>query len=124
SAAEVAEGRRICRGDAHPLKQQLAGLSLVDRLGEEPVGADEMSALLLNICRVLDGIHQRGLDHLDLTPRNIRVPQDGSVEIEALPARPPNATLMMAEPKYAAPEMLLSHGVTDAAVHVQSDIYV
>jgi formylglycine-generating enzyme required for sulfatase activity/tRNA A-37 threonylcarbamoyl transferase component Bud32 len=123
-AAGIAEECRLRRGDVHPLKHQMAGAVLADRIGGPPLDAGEMAALLLTICRVLRGIHDAGLAHPDLAPRNIRIMGDGDVNIETFPAPPPDATLMVTEPKYAAPEMLLTHTATDGAVHLRSDIYV
>jgi sulfatase modifying factor 1 len=69
-------------------------------------------------------IHGAGLGHPDLAPCNIRLTGQKQVEIETLPAPPPNATLMISEPRYAAPEMLLTHMTTDGSTHLGSDIYV
>jgi formylglycine-generating enzyme required for sulfatase activity/serine/threonine protein kinase len=124
SAAEIAEECHVHLGEARPFKSQVARSVLADRMGEQPLDVSEVSALLLTICRVLSGIHDAGLDHPDLAPRNIRLSDGVDVEIESLPARPKGATLMMTEPKYAAPELLLTHITTDGAVHLLSDIYV
>jgi formylglycine-generating enzyme required for sulfatase activity/serine/threonine protein kinase len=123
---EVTEECRLLRDrvDDGPLKTRISGPVLADRMGEQPFDATEMSSLLLAICRSLRGIHDAGLAHPDLTPRNIRLKGDGTVEIQSFPAPPPNATLMITEPKYAAPEMLLTHMSADGAAHVRSDIYV
>ncbi len=125
TAAEIAKGCRLLRSrtDAHPSKCHMTPV-LADRIGEQPLDASEMSALLLTTCRVLRGIHDAGLAHQDLAPRNIRVSGDGQVEIESFPAPPPSATLVLTEPKYAAPEMLLTHTTTDGSAHLRSDIYV
>jgi formylglycine-generating enzyme required for sulfatase activity/tRNA A-37 threonylcarbamoyl transferase component Bud32 len=125
-AAQIAEECQPLRGaDAGPSEPQLTPV-LADRIGEEPLDVTELSALLLKICRVLRDIHDAGLAHPDLSPRNIRLAGDSGddVDIQAFPAPPPNATLRMTEPKYAAPEMLLTHTTTDERVHFRSDIYV
>jgi formylglycine-generating enzyme required for sulfatase activity/serine/threonine protein kinase len=113
SATEVAEQCRLHRG----------GL-LADRMGEEPLDPGEVLAVLLEVCRVLRKIHDAGLAHPDLSPRNIRLSGGTRVEIESLPAPPPNATLIVSEPKYAAPEVLLTHAASDGITHLRSDIYV
>ncbi|HEY1337913.1 MAG TPA: SUMF1/EgtB/PvdO family nonheme iron enzyme [Bryobacteraceae bacterium] len=125
NAAELAEECRLVRAaNASPLQRQMAGPVLADRIGAQPLDASEMSGLLLAICRVLSGIHEAGMAHPDLAPRNIGIPEDGQVNIETFPSPPPNSTLMVTEPKYAAPEMLLTHTTRGGAVHVRSDIYV
>jgi formylglycine-generating enzyme required for sulfatase activity/tRNA A-37 threonylcarbamoyl transferase component Bud32 len=124
SAAEIAGECRRRRGDLHPLKQQMAGPVLSDRMGEQPVAAGEVLALLLGICGVLRNIHDAGLSHPDLAPPNIRVSADGKVDIDTLPAATPNATLIVIEPKYTAPEVLLTHTTTDGTAHIRTDIYV
>jgi formylglycine-generating enzyme required for sulfatase activity/serine/threonine protein kinase len=125
SAAEILEQCRRLRGEtASPIERQMAGPALADRMGGQPLDVSEMSGLLLTICRVLGAIHEGDLAHSDLAPRNIGLPGGGQVNIATFPAPPPNATLMMTEPKYAAPEMLLTHTTSGGAVHTRSDIYV
>lgn len=126
SAGEIAEEcRQFCSGsDGRPPEFQTQGPMLADRIRELPLDVSEVSSLLLAICRVLAAIHDAGLAHAELSPRNIRFTANGDVEIHTFPAPPPNATLMMTEPKYAAPETLLSHTSAEGAAHLRSDIYV
>ena len=92
-------------------------------LGEELLDPGDTAALLLTICRALRSIHEAGLAHAALSPGNIRLAEEDGVEIETFPAPPPDATLMVTEPKYAAPELLLTLTAMDGAAHVRSDLY-
>jgi formylglycine-generating enzyme required for sulfatase activity len=98
--------------------------TLADRIAGAPLEISEVLSLLLAICGSLREIHNTGLAHANLTPRNIGLPGEGRVEIETFPAPPPNATVMMTEPKYAAPEQLLTQATMGGTAHTQSDIYV
>jgi len=123
-AESIARECRTLRGSRESSKPALSGKSLAEWIGEQPAEPGEMSALLLDICRALRDVHAAGLAHPDLAPQNIRLAEDGRASIESFPAPPPNATLRMTEPKYAAPEMLLSQAATDETAHVATDIYV
>jgi serine/threonine protein kinase len=125
SALKIAEQCRALRGrDSVLVKREKPGRTLADRIGTSPLASTEVSDLLLAICHTLDGIHTAGLAHSDLTPKNIYVLPDGHPYIDNFPTPPPNATLAMTEPKYVAPEILLSSIGTDDAGHPRSDIYV
>jgi serine/threonine protein kinase/formylglycine-generating enzyme required for sulfatase activity len=123
-AESIARECRALRGDRPSSEPRLPGKSLAERIGAEPADVGEISTLLLHICGALRGIHEGGLAHPDLAPQNIRLTEDGRASIESFPAPPPNATLRMTEPKYAAPEMLLSQAATDETTHLATDIYV
>jgi serine/threonine protein kinase/formylglycine-generating enzyme required for sulfatase activity len=125
AASDIAEQCRVLRGrnDASP-KCGSPRKALVDRISASPLEAGEVSHLLMAICRILERIHSAGLAHPDLAPKNIYLSPDGHPHIESFPAPPPNATLAMTEPKYVAPEMLLTSSTTEEAGHLRSDIYV
>jgi formylglycine-generating enzyme required for sulfatase activity len=97
---------------------------LADLIGEQPADAGRVSVVLREICAALREIHDAGMAHPELSPRDIRLLENGRAGIASLPAPPPNATLMVTEPKYAAPEVLLAHTADDGAMHLKGDIYV
>lgn len=116
-AAGIAEE---CRGG----RREAELPSLAARIGGVPLDISETVALLLAICRDVKCIHDAGKAHPELSPRNIRFTCGGEVSIDSYPAPPANATLLLTEPKYAAPEMLLTHTTAGGVVHIRSDIYV
>jgi serine/threonine protein kinase len=124
TALQIAEGCRALLGRKNvPAKREITGKPLADRISSSPLTSTEVSDLLLAICHTLNGIHGAGLAHSDLTPKNIHILPDGHPHIESFPTAPPNATLAMTEPKYVAPETLLSSNATEVG-HPRSDIYV
>jgi formylglycine-generating enzyme len=125
-AASIARECRLLRrrDEPPPCKAEIRGPVLADCISAAPADVGEVSTLVLAICRTLREIHDAGLAHPDLAPQNIRLAENGQASIESFPAPLPNATLRMTEPKYAAPEMLLSHTIPNETVHLATDIYV
>src|SRR5262249_35574953 len=125
AALEVAEQCRALRGrDSVLAKRDIPGQSLAARIGAAPLASTDVTELLRAICHTLDGIHTAGLAHPDLAPNNVYLLPDGHPHIESFPTPPPNATPALTEPKYVAPEILLSSTGTEEGGHPQGDIYV
>jgi serine/threonine protein kinase len=97
---------------------------LAEWIGAGRLELRALAGLLLSLCDCLRKIHASGLAHVDLTPRNVRIGRDGEVEIDSFPAPPPNATLIIAEPKYTAPELLVAQAGADDVAHLRCDAYV
>jgi formylglycine-generating enzyme len=125
TALEIADQcRELRRPDSVLAKREIPGKPLADRIGTTPLASAEVSDLLLGLCHTLDGIHTAGLAHPDLAPKNIYILPDGHPYINSFPTPPPNATLAMTEPKYVAPEILLSSTAAEDTEHPRCDIYV
>ena len=125
TALKIAEqcGELRCL-DSVLAKREIPGKPLADRIGTTPLASTEVSDLLLGMCHTLDGIHTAGLAHPELAPKNIYILPDGHPHIDSFPAPPANATLAMTEPRYVAPEMLLSSTATEDTGHPRCDMYV
>jgi serine/threonine protein kinase len=87
---------------------------------------EEMTKLFARIARALIGFHASGREHAELAPSNIRVSGEGvEFETRANAATPSGqATLLISDAKYTAPELVLARRAPDQAAHVCGDIYV
>jgi serine/threonine-protein kinase len=96
---------------------------LASLIRDDPADPDQMVPLLLKIVRRLGEMHEAGTSHRELSPANIGLSADG-IEIESQPAAPAHATLLIADPKYAPPELFLAQTIPDSSGHVAGDVYV
>ena len=106
-----------------PVQVQSGAIRLEYLMPDTPGNPDELVPLFLNLVRRLREVHSAGLFHHELSPKNIRVNGE-SVELDTFPPPPANATLLIADAKYTAPELFVSQTVLDNAGHIRSDIYV
>jgi serine/threonine protein kinase len=91
---------------------------------DQPQDPETLVPVFLNIIKRLRGIHALGQSHSELSPRKIWIRDGATVEIEAEPPSAPNATLIISEPKYTAPEFCLAQTAPDESAHICGDIYV
>jgi serine/threonine-protein kinase len=104
----------------------IRGRTLQDILEERGVlGADEAAIIGRDLCRALAAIHQAGLIHRDIKPRNVMRQEGGAIvlvdmgtcgELDSLGSS--QEASFAGTPLYMAPEALL-HGRTS----VRSDVY-
>jgi formylglycine-generating enzyme required for sulfatase activity len=94
--------------------------TLRQQTGSEP---GEVIPVFAALIRRLREIHAADLSHPELSPRNIRL-NGQSVDIDTFPRPAAQATVLVADAKYTAPELLITQTVPDQAAHVCADIYV
>ncbi len=76
------------------------GGSLDDLLADGPIGDDDVIHLLRPVAAALDALHQAGVAHLDVSPRNLLLAAAGPVLID--PAPPGGGTPGYTDPAVAA----------------------
>jgi len=120
NADQVAD---LCRR-LHPHSAGRPGVdTLAHRIGAQASPFREVLQWLLSVCTTLRRIHDEGSIHVDLTPSNIHFKEAGRLDIETVPVRRSETTLVVTDPKYAAPELLLAQTTMSRAAHEQSDVY-
>ncbi|HWR50347.1 MAG TPA: SUMF1/EgtB/PvdO family nonheme iron enzyme, partial [Bryobacteraceae bacterium] len=122
SAAALSEACSVLRQPAPA--QHAAARTMTSLLKDDPQDPSAVVPLILAICPVLRGIHERGRAHRDPAPDNIILTDAGGVDMPSSDPPPPNATMMVEDPKYTAPELLLSRLTAGGTAHVLADIYV
>jgi serine/threonine protein kinase len=88
--------------------------------------AGQMAALFARIVRALMEQHESGQVHAELSPKKIRL-RGESIAIEnacEAPAPSSQSTLLIADARYAAPELIMARSAPDQTTHVRGDIYV
>lgn len=79
--------------------------------------------LFLKVIARLQDMHAAGQPHSELAPQKIWLDGD-RIEIEQSLPVTGKGTLLIAEPRYSAPELLLALTTPDSASHEAADIYV
>lgn len=88
---------------------------------------DDMAALFTRIVRTLINFHASGQEHAELAPGNIRVNGEGvefKTSAAAISPSSGQATLLISDAKYTAPEVILARKTPDQAAHACGDVYV
>jgi serine/threonine protein kinase len=101
--------------------------SLAALRSESGLPAQELLPVFQNIVRTLIESHASGPAHAELSPDNILV-NGSTVEFHAGAQRPSASggqpTLLIADAKYTAPELILAQRAPDPAAHERGDVYV
>ena len=119
------------RDTAYMVLEQVAGSTLRDELGGEPLPLDVVRVLLVGIARSLDEAHRQGILHRDVKPENILVtgPEgtwhatliDFGIATTVAGARVAGAPeSIIGTPTYMAPELCAAGGTSASP---QSDVY-
>ena len=128
--AKVFDGGVTEEGLPYFVMERVEGEALTDYCDARDLGVRERVALMRAVCQVVHYVHQRGVIHRDLKPRNILVTPEGQVKlldfgIAKLSDPPPGGaedetvTAMRAmTPLYASPEQVRGGPIGPA-----SDVY-
>jgi serine/threonine protein kinase len=94
---------------------------------ESAADPQEMTPLFALIVRALIRLHNTGRNHPELSPQNIWVNGE-SIVIENSSrisgTSPSQSTLLIADARYTAPELIMARSAPDQAAHACGDIYV
>jgi eukaryotic-like serine/threonine-protein kinase len=107
-------------GVPHLVRPFVAGRTLTELLGEGPLAADRVAALVRAFAAALSPLHSRGIAHGELHPNNVIETEDGRIVLVdgvepfcgAADAGDPQAAL---EALYAAPEVVRGAHATPRA---------
>ncbi len=121
SAKEVIHAMAQVREQIAAMPIRRPATTLISDQFQDP---EKLVPVFLSIIKRLRGIHESGQSHSELSPRKIWITEGASVEIDAEMPSSPNATLIISEPKYTAPEFCLAQTVPDEDAHICGDIYV
>ncbi|MGM9487391.1 protein kinase domain-containing protein [Ideonella sp. YS5] len=128
--AKVFDGGVTGQGLPYFVMELVDGRPLTDYCDAHDLNVRERVALMRAVCQVVHYVHQRGVIHRDLKPRNILVTPEGQIKlvdfgiaklIEPLPeaARDETVTALRAmTPLYSSPEQVRGQAVGPA-----SDVY-
>lgn len=98
--------------------------SLGDLASENPADLQESIPLFLRIANRVREIHEAGLAHNQLSPRNIFVLPNGAVEIDAFPLPTSSGATLVSEPKFVSPEAFAEGVFSGQQISIAGDIYV
>ena len=121
------EALRAASGEVFNSAYSVANARPLEELQTGPAAdAGQMASLFARIIRALIDLHESGRTHAELSPQKIWV-RGESIVIESIPkvsAPSSQSTLLIADARYAAPELIMARSTPDQTAHVRGDIYV
>jgi eukaryotic-like serine/threonine-protein kinase len=128
--AKMFDGGVTAQGLPYFVMELVDGLPLTDYCDAHELGVRQRVALMRSVCQVVHHVHQRGVIHRDLKPRNILVTPEGQIKLvdfgiaklvdpraDAAPDETVTAMRAMT-PLYSSPEQVRGQPIGPA-----SDVY-
>src|SRR4051794_5051163 len=74
-------GLEECDGVHYLVLELVPGLTLAQRLAEEPLPIEEALAICRQIAEALEAAHEKAIVHRDLKPANVKITPEGKVKV-------------------------------------------
>ena len=74
-------GLEECGGVHYLILELVPGLTLAQRLAEEPLPIEEALAICRQIAEALEAAHEKAIVHRDLKPANVKITPEGKVKV-------------------------------------------
>lgn len=98
--------------------------TLTESYGPAPGDLQSALSLMLELLRRLEEMESAGLAHEPLSPYTVFLTSAGMLEVASRPHSARRDTLIVTNPKYAAPELLLGRNPEDAGGLQRADLYI